>query len=233
MSRIKAATATIAETNGVRIFDEAEDRREAGADDPLDEVAPLGNTKRKAKINSAAPAPFSVPIADFIGDEDEADQPEEMLVEALLPDGVVAFLAGEPKTTKTYLALYISMCIAAGRKVFDRFAVKQGAVVVICEEDTERQLRRRLWWLARGLGIDPRSIPMRIAVMKGFRIDEDSWLTRIKTEAKGAKAIVLDALTRIHVLDENSRTEMQLVTRKLTEELSINRLAEHHPDRNY
>lgn len=164
-----------------------------------------------------APPAFTVPLSDFLGDEDEADQPEEMLIEGIAPEGVVAFVAGEPKVAKTYQALYYAMCVASGSKVFGHFAVKQGPVVVVCEEDTEKQLRRRVWWLARGLGVNPRTLPMRIAAMKGFRIEEPEWFAQVEREATGAKMIVLDALTRVHGLDENSRTDMQQVTRKLTE----------------
>jgi hypothetical protein len=165
----------------------------------------------------SAPVAFTVAISEFLGDEEEADQPEEMLVDCLIPEGVVVFLAGEPKTAKTYQGLYYAICVAAGLPVFGRLAVKPGAVVIICEEDTEKQLRRRIWWIARGLGLDPRKLPIRIAAMKGSRIEEDAWRAQIEKEAQGAVLIVLDALTRIHGLDENSRTDMQRVTQGLTE----------------
>jgi RecA-family ATPase len=165
----------------------------------------------------SAPVEFTVAISEFLGEEDEADQPEEMLVECLLPEGVVVFLAGEPKTAKTFQGLYMAICVAAGLPLFGRLKSKQGAVVVICEEDTAKQLRRRIWWLARGLNVDPRTLPIRIAAMRGSKIEEDAWRAQIAKEATGAKLIVLDALTRIHGLDENSRTDMQRVTRGLTE----------------
>lgn len=157
-------------------------------------------------------APLTVPIADFLGDELEADAPDEWLVDRLLPVEAVAFLAGEPKTAKTWIAILLGLSVALGRSFLGRFACKQGAVVVVTEEDSVKQIRRRLWWLARGLDADPRGLPMRISALKGFRIDDPDQFARLESEAKGAALIVLDALTRVHGADENDRTEMQAVT---------------------
>jgi hypothetical protein len=173
--------------------------------------------EKQQEQKTDAAAAFTVPLCDFLGDEEEADEPEEMLIEGLAPVGVVIFMAGEPKVAKTFKGLHMGLAVAAGKPVFGKFATKQGPVVAICEEDTEKQLRKRVWWLARGLGVDPRNLPFRISAMKGFRIEEDEWFARLRMEATGAKMILLDALTRIHGLDENSRTDMQRVTRKLTE----------------
>jgi hypothetical protein len=170
---------------------------------------------------TAVPAPttdtLTVPIADFLGNESDADEPDTFLVRDMLPEGVVAFLAGGPKTSKTYFALYVAVCVAAGRDVFGQRTTKQAPVVIVCEEDTVKQLRRRLWWLARGMHIDPRTLPIRISAMKGFRIDDDASFARLAAESQGTGLVVLDALTRIHSGDENSRTDMQRVTLRLTE----------------
>jgi hypothetical protein len=167
--------------------------------------------------NEASAVPLTMPIAEFLGDEAEADTPERFLVDEMLPEGCVCFWAGAPKTLKTYAALLIAICVAQGRKFLDRFACRQSAVVYIAEEDTQQQMRRRLWWLARGLRIDPRALPIRISAMRGFRVDDEDRFAQLKAEGNGAGLIVLDALTRVHGLDENSRTDMQRVTLALTE----------------
>jgi hypothetical protein len=51
------------------------------------------------------------------------------------PDGAVTFLAGEPKTCKTYLALYFAICVAGACKVFERFDVRPGRAILFAEED--------------------------------------------------------------------------------------------------
>jgi hypothetical protein len=172
--------------------------------------------EHELSIGLLPPAPsITIPIAEFLGDEDAADALDELLVGKLLPVGVVAFLAGLPKTLKTWLLILIGLCVASGRRLFDRYSCKQGSVLIVTEEDTVKQIRRRLWWLARGLGLDPRTLPIRISALHGFRIDDEKHLAQLEDEAKGAALIGLDALTRVHGLDENSRTDMQVVTHAL------------------
>lgn len=167
------------------------------------------------KQQPASTLTITTPIADFLGDEDAIELPEEWLVESMLPPGVVAFLSGLPKCGKTWIGLHFAITIASGRKALGRYEVKQGPTLVITEEDTVPQVRKRIWWLARGIGVDPRTLPIRVSALRGFRIDEPGQLGALETEAKGAHLILLDALTRIHGLDENSRTDMQTVTHGL------------------
>lgn len=179
--------------------------------------AALTRTEAKPPAQAAPPPIITTPIVDFLGDEDDADQPDKMLIAPLLPAGVPSFLAGLPKSLKTWVAILMGVCVAAGRDLFDRFPVTQGSVVIVTEEDTLAQIRRRLWWLARGLGIDPRTLPMRCSALKGFRIDDPAQLAVLEAEGKGASLIVLDALTRVHGADENDRTAMQVVTLSLSQ----------------
>lgn len=157
------------------------------------------------------------PVRELLGDDDEGvdDVDTDWLVDELLPAGTVTFLAGEPKTRKTWVALYLAVCVASGRALFDRFPCKRGPVVVVTEEDTPKEFRKRMWWLARGIGCDPRTLPIRGAVLKGIRLDDPAALEQLEQECKGASLVVLDALTRFHQADENDRTAMQTVTMAL------------------
>src|SRR4051812_23461472 len=78
-------------------------------------------------------------------------------------------------------ALAAVVAVGSGR-LFVEFVGRQEAAVVVAEEDTLRQLRRRVWWLARGAGLDPRPLPVRLSAMKGFRIDERQMLEQLKEE---------------------------------------------------
>ncbi len=64
-------------------------------------------------------------------------------VEGLLCQGL-AILAGAPKIGKSWLALYIGVCVASGRKALGAMPVQSGEVLYLALEDTERRLQDRL-----------------------------------------------------------------------------------------
>jgi replicative DNA helicase len=199
-------------------------QRGARDDDDLDELFERAQRELEDVRARCAPslhaAHLTAPLDEFLGDEAEADQPEQYVTELLLPVGVPAFLAGEPKARKTYIALLWAICVASGRPLFGRYTCAQGRVLVVAEEDTQRQIRRRLWWLARGLGMSAdelRALPIRIVVMAGFRLDNADQAAQLEREANGASLVVLDCLSRIHGADENDRTAMKTITLALSQ----------------
>lgn len=64
-------------------------------------------------------------------------------VDGLVPEGVM-FLAGAPKTGKSWLALAIAVAVASGRDVLGRLPTDQGSVLYLALEDTARRLQKRL-----------------------------------------------------------------------------------------
>src|SRR5262249_42835688 len=60
------------------------------------------------------------------------------------------------KAGKTWLALLLALCVAAGRPFLGRFVVPQRAHVhYLALEGSDAALRHRIGAIARGLGIDP------------------------------------------------------------------------------
>lgn len=173
---------------------------------------------RGTPIVQASPVtqPFAEPVRTFLGDdEDAADAPEPYVIEGLLPAGVPAALAGEPKSLKTYVGVDMGVCVAAGIPWCGR-QTKQGRVVMYLEEDGRAEVSRRLWWLARGHELDPRDLPLAVTAMAGIRLDEPGHVARIIEECRGAALVVIDALSRVHGVDENDRTAMRTVTLALS-----------------
>lgn len=152
----------------------------------------------------------------FAGDEADDDIDEPMLVESMLPIAAPVFLAGLPESRKTTLALLLALCVASGTRFLGRFATLQGSVVLILEEDSARRMRARLRRLARGLELNPRDLPLKIAVQKGVALDDVACVDRLIQECKGSALAVIDSLSRVHGADENDRTAMRQVTRALT-----------------
>src|SRR5262245_30883908 len=66
-----------------------------------------------------------------------------MAVAGLVQEGVTV-LAGRPKTGKRWLALALSLAVAAGEPALGALAVEPGAVLYLALEEGERRLQGRL-----------------------------------------------------------------------------------------
>lgn len=148
--------------------------------------------------------------------EEDVPSPEDWVVPGMVPREGVTFIAGPPKVSKTFLVLDLSLAVALEQLFCGRWPVFKGRVLAILEEDPRRRIRTRMWWLARGRGVDPRMIgdDLRLAVMTRFRLDSPESLAKLEAEIVHYKpAIVLiDALARVHGAEENDRTGMRAVT---------------------
>lgn len=82
----------------------------------------------------------------------DADQPLRWRVRGLLVDPTYAMLAGEEKTLKTYLGLFVYVGVASGVPVFGHFKVDEAAPVVVYIGEGGRQPYGRR--LARGGACD-------------------------------------------------------------------------------
>ncbi|WP_041399059.1 AAA family ATPase [Sphaerobacter thermophilus] len=79
--------------------------------------------------------------------------PRQYIVEGLIPAGRITSLFADGGTGKSYLALYVAVCVALGRPVFNR-AVIQGPVLFVDAELDAEEFVRRAYEVARGLGLE-------------------------------------------------------------------------------
>ncbi len=88
------------------------------------------------------------PLNVINGEElmDMAYQPIHYVVQNILAQGLT-ILAGAPKTGKSFLALWLCLCVAKGERLWD-FETKQGAVLYLCLEDNNARLQNRLYAMA-------------------------------------------------------------------------------------
>ncbi len=115
-------------------------------------------------------------------------------VEGLLCQGL-AILAGAPKIGKSWLALFLTACVALGHKALGAMAVQSGEVLYLALEDTERRLQDRLKKV-----IGEGDVPSRLFFethcgdlgatgVKSIR----GWLS----EHPDARLVVIDALAKV------------------------------------
>ena len=135
---------------------------------------------------------------------------DRWVVDQLVPTAEVTVTAGAPKSGKSWLALYVAVCVAAGSPVFDRYAVRQGPVIVIAEDDGVPEIEFRLRAISRGLGVDRYTLPIRVVVRQRVRIDNDCGIAWVRDQGTsiGARLVLLDSLSRLHGVEESSRSEM-------------------------
>ena len=67
------------------------------------------------------------------------------VVDQLLPQGL-HILAGAPKVGKSWLALWLCLCVSKGEPVWE-FSTTQGPVLYLCLEDSYARIQSRLFQL--------------------------------------------------------------------------------------
>lgn len=159
--------------------------------------------------NENAPKRYGLDAADFLSVEDEAEDP--YIVQGLIPAGMPTLLVGPPKSRKSWIMLYLAICVAAGLPAFGR-QTRQGRVLVIAREDTPRETRRRLRLIMADLGVTADQL-------RGWlRVDSSTSLFLDEQEDAEALAATLaefmpsmcmiDSMSRVHSCNEDSKTEM-------------------------
>jgi hypothetical protein len=82
-------------------------------------------------------------------------KPPTWLVDGMLTEEAVGFIAGEPKSYKSWCALDLALSVASGAPFLNHFAVrKQGPVLLIQEEDSAAMLKGRVTKIWRGKTVD-------------------------------------------------------------------------------
>lgn len=137
--------------------------------------------------------------------------------------GTVGALIAPGATGKSFWALQAAMAVACGVSGGDLIELQPkqtGLVTYLAGEDPAVALINRIHSIGEHIGPDAQAAiaeNMRLEVVSGAEIDVMSTegLSRILTSATDARLIVLDTLSRIHCLDENSNSDMARLVGRL------------------
>jgi hypothetical protein len=152
--------------------------------------------------------PFPVQRVAHIRPAPPAD---DWLIQRLWAWPAVGFIAGTPKSGKTFLALELAVAVASGRPAFGRFLVhKQGPVLVYAAEDEAAAVRRRVAGICQARGIDLERLAVGLITEPALRLDRDQHRQRLQSTIAHIRPrlLVLDPLVRLHRADENSSAEI-------------------------
>ena len=117
--------------------------------------------------------------------------PEPFLVEELLPEGL-HILAGAPKIGKSWLALWICLCVSQGQPLWN-FAVTQGEVLYLSLEDSYRRIQSRLFDLTEDAPPTLHFAIMADTLKHGLEQQIEQFLT----DHPATKLVVIDTLQRV------------------------------------
>jgi RecA-family ATPase len=155
------------------------------------------------------------------------------LVDQLIPENSISFIAGDKGTTKSWLALETAMSVAMGRDVCGKYKVKQGNVLYLQLEDGLAIVAPRYHKLTRGYSSKPDQDKFKVYVGSEVKFDNAEIFEEIRAIIKDFRPIlvVIDTLAQSHSGEENSAKEMSAVINRfkaIRDEFSATVLIVHH-----
>lgn len=193
------------------------------------ETLDLIKTSRGAEQTATTPTTqpeggreYGPDLLEYLGASDPGDDPDAWLIHGVIAACVPQVIVGPPKSKKTFIAEHQAIAIAAGIPWLGR-ATKRERVLILAREDSFKETRRRIWRLARGMGIDPRSLSpspgtplgwLRVDSTSAFYFHEYEHIVAMRRTLENFKPgyVLVDSLSRTHVGDENSKKDMAVVT---------------------
>ena len=118
-------------------------------------------------------------------------EPTHFLVDELIPEGL-HILAGAPKIGKSWLALWLCLCVAQGQALWN-FATSHGEVLYLSLEDSFQRIQTRLFDLTEDAPSTLHFAIMADALKHGLEQQIEQFLT----EHSDTKLVVIDTLQRV------------------------------------
>jgi len=164
----------------------------------------------------------------------EATKELPWLVEELWPEEGVGFLAGHPKSCKSWMAIDIALSVASQTPVVGKYTVRRGGpVLVFSAEDSPSTVRARFAGMAAARGVDLNLAPVQLVLENSLRLESNSDQARLRATVEELRPVllVLDPFVRMTSIDENSAQEVSRVLaylRDLQRSLGLAILVVHH-----
>ena len=118
-------------------------------------------------------------------------EPTHFLVDELIPEGL-HILAGAPKIGKSWLALWLCLCVAQGQALWN-FATTQGEALYLSLEDSFQRIQMRLFNLTEDAPPTLHFAIMADTLKHGL----DQQIEQFLTEHPDTKLVVIDTLQRV------------------------------------
>ena len=130
--------------------------------------------------------------------QNRAYEPTPFLVDELIPEGL-HILAGAPKIGKSWLALWLCLCISQGQPLWN-FATTQGEALYLSLEDSFQRIQTRLFDLTEDAPPTLHFAIMADTLKRGLEQQIEQFLT----EHSDTKLVVIDTLQRVRSAGSDS-----------------------------
>jgi hypothetical protein len=163
---------------------------------------------------------------------------QSWLIDDLWTASSVGWVAGAPKSLKSWIALEMAVSVASASACFGRYRVPQrGGVLVYLAEDSLAAVRERLEALVHRREVSMDDLDVHVLTVSRMRLDLGRDQVRLKKtlRAYSPRLLVLDPLVRLHRADENSSADVSALLaylRELQRELDLSVLVVHHSRKN-
>lgn len=151
-----------------------------------------------------------------------AYRPTEWLIDKIVPVPGTVLIAGVPGIGKTWLVLSAAIAVAMGRPWLSHFKSRQGAVLLVLEEEDSSSVVERMSLLYGGMGLSQEQgdkLPIEFFIQQGVSLlASDGSLTpelRRHIEEVQPTLIGMDPFRRLHGSDENDSGAMSHLFSKL------------------
>ena len=125
-------------------------------------------------------------------------EPTPFLVDEHIPEGL-HILAGAPKIGKSWLALWLCLCVSQGQPLWN-FATTQGEVLYLSLEDSFRRIQTRLFDLTEDAPPTLHFAIMADTLKHGLEQQIEQFLN----EHPNTKLVVIDTLQRVRSAGSDS-----------------------------
>lgn len=156
------------------------------------------------------------------------------LVDGLVMEGSIGFVAGEAKVTKSWFSLHMAQAIATGLPFLGKFKTTPSNVLYVQEEDAAETVITRYRLLERGHALPtPAAGRLTYAVQTGFKLDAPGAAESLRQTANacGARLIILDVFNKLHSgsdSDQQHMTRVMAVVENVRRETGAAILIVHH-----
>jgi hypothetical protein len=172
------------------------------------------------------------------GDIPKEVTPRRWLVEGLWAASAVGWIAGSPKSCKSWLGLDLAISVATSTPCLGTYpVVEPGRTLVYLAEDALPRVRERLSAISAHRGLSLESLDLHVITAPSLRLDLAHDQVRLQKTVRELqpRLLLLDPLVRLHRLDENAVGEVtQLLSyfRDLQRDLDLAIVLVHHTRKN-
>ena len=130
--------------------------------------------------------------------QNQTYEPTPFLVDELIPEGL-HILAGAPKIGKSWLALWLCLCVSQGQPLWN-FATTQGEALYLSLEDSFQRIQTRLFDLTEDAPPTLHFAIMADTLKRGLEQQIEQFLT----DHPDTKLVVIDTLQRVRSAGSDS-----------------------------